>query len=595
MPDRVERRLAAILAADVVGYSRLMEADEEGTRMRLRTLQAELIDPHISADGGRIVKTTGDGILVEFPSAVDAVRNALAIQSAMAEREVNLPEDRRIVFRVGINVGDIIVEGDDIHGDGVNVAARLEGICEPGAVYISGTVHDHVQGKLAASFDDLGEKSVKNISAPIRVYKVDPGNGDASLSTTLGASAIAVLPFANMSGDPEQEYFADGLTEDIITGLSGSHAFPVIARNSTFAYKGQAPDLRKVAKDLGVRYLIEGSVRKGGNRIRINVQLIDGATGQHIWAEIFDRDLAEIFEIQDEITGRIAATIEPTLERVEGKRMAAQHAGNIDAWGYYQRATRHLQEYTKEGNRLTREYALKAIEIEPDYALAYVALTNSHYRDLRTGKAEDEDYSEKELFKAARKAVELNNMSAETHYAMGLAYQISGQYDLSIAELSRSLELNPYNTWVRFALGGTLTFFGRPKEAVVELEKAFELNPNDGRLYTLVSLLARAHLNAENYEDAISWGRRAINFRADTVEAHFIVASALGHLGRIEEASLRLEECERLRPGSTKSELFGGPDSFNKQSRKEFARSAGTDRNRDEHYLEGLRKAGLPE
>jgi adenylate cyclase len=557
---------------------------------------AELIDPRVAADGGRVVKTTGDGVLIEFPSAVDAVRNALAIQSAMAQREANQPEDRRMTFRIGVNVGDVIVEGDDIHGDGVNVAARLEGLCEPGAVYISATVHDHVHGKLEASFDDLGERSVKNISAPIRVYRVGPGGAEAAFRpASLGASAIAVLPFENMSGDAEQEFFADGLTEDIITALSGSHAFPVIARNSTFAYKGQSPDLRKVANELGVRYLIEGSVRKGGNRIRINAQLIDGATGQHIWAEVFDRDLADIFDVQDEITGHIAATIEPALERIEGKRLAARRAQNIDAWGYYQRAVLKLQEYTKEGNRQAREHAQMAIEIDPDYALAHVALANSHYRDLRTGKADDEDHSENELFKAARKAVELNNMSAETHYAMGLAYQISGQYELSIAELGRSLELNPYNTWVRFALGGTLTFFGRPKDAVVELEKAFELNPKDGRLYTLVSLLARAHLNAGNYEDAVSWGRRAISFRADTVEAHFIVTSALGHLGQIDDAGRQLAECERLRPGSTKSGLFGGADSFNKQSTKEFALAAGADRNRNEHYLEGLRKAGLSE
>ena len=593
--ERVQRRLAAILAADVVGYSRLIEQDEEGTRVRLRSLHAELIEPRIAADGGRIVKTMGDGILVEFQSAVDAVRNALAIQEMMSERDANLPVDRRIRFRVGVNLGDVIIEKDDIHGAGVNVAARLEGLCEPGEVYVSGTVREHVEGKLDATFEDLGEQSVKNIFAPVRVYKVASGGADVAQQSTLGASAIAVLPFVNMSGDPEQEFFADGLTEDIITALSGSHAFPVIARNSTFAYKGQSPDLRKVAGELGVRYLIEGSVRKGGERIRINVQLIDGATGQHLWAEIFNRDLADIFEIQDEITGRIAATIEPTLERVEGKRMATQRSTNIDAWGYYQRATLHLQKYTKEGNSQAREHALKAIEIDPDYALAYVTLATSHYRDLRTGKADDEDFSQEELFKAACKAVELDNMGAESHYAMGLAYQTAGQYDLAVSELGRSLELNPYNTWVRFALGGSLYFLGKPKDAVVELEKAFELNPNDGRLYTLVSLLARAHLNAENYEEAVSWGRRAINFRADTIEAHFIVTSALGHLGQIDEAIQQLSECERLRPVSTKSELFGGPDSFNKQSTKELARAAETDRIRNEHYLEGIRKAGLEE
>ncbi len=601
--QKVNRRLAAILAADVVGYSRLIRADEEGTLARLKALRGELIDPSITRHDGRIVKTMGDGVLVEFSSVVDAVRNAVEVQQSVAAREADVPEDRRIVFRVGINLGDVVIDGDDIHGDGVNVAARLEGLANPGGICVSGAVYDQVRDRVDLTFEDLGEQEVKNINRPIRVWR---WTMDTSATASGPATAdkapplpdkpsIAVLPFSNMSADPEQEFFADGLTEDIITALSGSHSFPVIARNSTFAYKGQAPDLRKVAHELGVRYLIEGSVRKGGERIRINVQLIDGATGQHIWAEVYNRDLADIFEVQDEITSHVAATIEPTLERVEGKRTSGQHATNIDAWGYYQRAMLHLQEYTKEGNRQAREYTLKAIEIDPYYGLAYVALTTSHYRDLRSGKAEDDNYSEKELFKAARKAVKLNNMSAETHYAMGLAYQISGQYDLSIAELSRSLELNPYNTWVRFALGGTLYFSGRPKDGVVELEKAFKLNPNDGRLYTLVSLLARVHLNAENYEESVSWGHRAINFRADTVEAHFIVASALGHLGRIDEASQQLAECDRLRPGSTKNELFGGPDSFNKQSTKEFARTAGADRIRNEHYLEGLRKAGLSE
>ena len=590
---RVQRRLAAILAADVVGYSRMMEVDEAGTLAALKTLRRDIFLPETKQYGGRIFKTTGDGALVEFTSAVDAVNSAIDIQRALSASNSDIAEDQRIVLRIGISLGDVIVESGDLYGNGVNVAARLEAIAEPGGICISGNVYEHVRNSAGLGFEDLGEQRVKNISAPVHVYKVASGGTDGTQPPLLGASAIAVLPFVNMSGDPEQEYFADGLTEDIITALSGSHAFPVIARNSTFAYKGQAPDLRKVAGELGVRYLIEGSVRKSGNRIRINVQLIDGATGKHIWAEIFNSDLAEIFEIQDEITGRIAATIEPTLERVEGKRMAAQHAMNIDAWGYYQRATLHLQEYTKEGNRLAREYALKAIEIDSDYALAYVPLATSHYRDLRSGKAEDEDYAEEEIFKAARKAIELDNMSAESHYAMGLAYQIAGQYDLAVAELSRSLELNPYNTWVRFALGGSLHFLGKPKDAVVELEKAVALNPNDGRLFALISLLARAHLNAENYEEAVSWGRRAINFRADAVEAHFIVTSALGHLGRIDEASRQLAECERLRPGSTRSELFGRPDSFNKQSTKEFARLAGTDSIRDVHYLEGMRKAGL--
>ncbi len=322
--ERVQRRLAAILVADVVGYSRLIEADEEGTRSRLRSLHSELIDPRIEADGGRIVKTTGDGVLVEFPSAVDAVRNALAINGAMAARDANLPEDRRIQFRIGINEGDVIVEGDDIHGEGVNVAARLETMCEPGEVYVSGTVHDQVAGKRLAAFDDLGEQTVKNISKPVRVYRVRPGAGEPGQSDDAADApslpdrpSIAVLPFDNLSGDPEQEYFADGMAEDIISGLARIRWLTVIARNSSFSYKGQSPDVRKVGQDLAVRYVLEGSVRKAGDRVRIAAQLIEAETGGHLWADRFDGSLVDVFDLQDQITAGVVAAIEPSVRLAE--------------------------------------------------------------------------------------------------------------------------------------------------------------------------------------------------------------------------------------------------------------------------------------
>ncbi len=319
--QRVQRRLAAILAADVVGYSQLMEADEEGTRARLRSLYSELIHPRIAADGGRIVKTTGDAVLVEFGSAVDAVRNALDIQGAMHRRNADVPEGIRIEYRAGLNVGDVIVEGDDIHGDGVNVASRLEGLCAPGEVYVSGTVHDHVEGKLAASFEDLGEQTGKNLAKPVRVYRVSPVAETVSVAAIASEvdkmfdrPALAVLPFDNLTRDPEQEYFSDGLTEDIITALSMWRTFPVIARNSTFTYKGRAVKVQEVARELGARYIIEGSVRKAGDRVRVVVQLIDGETGHHLWAERYDRQIDEIFALQDEITERIATTVAPELE-----------------------------------------------------------------------------------------------------------------------------------------------------------------------------------------------------------------------------------------------------------------------------------------
>ena len=358
--ERVQRRLAAILAADVVGYSRLMEADEAGTRARVRSLHSELIDPRIAADGGRIVKTTGDGILVEFGSAVDAVQNALAIQSAMAGRNTELPEEQRLVFRVGINLGDVIIEEDDIHGDGVNVAARLEGLCEPGEVYVSGTVRDHVEGKLAAAFDDLGEQTLKNISKPIHVYRVSAGSGETAVASDepVGAPSlpdrpsIAVLPFENMSGDSEQDYFADGIAEDIITALSRFRWFFVIARNSSFTYKGRNVDVRQVGRELGTRYVLEGSVRKGGNRLRITTQLIEAITGNHLWAEKYDGALEDVFDLQDQITeGVVGAVTASCRVRCDGRHGIG---GSLEMC---RAASERGRRQNRETSRLNRRFA----------------------------------------------------------------------------------------------------------------------------------------------------------------------------------------------------------------------------------------------
>lgn len=340
--ERVQRRLAAILAADVVGYSRLIEANEEGTRTRLRRLHAELIDPRIEADGGRIVKMTGDGVLAEFPSAIDAVRNALAIQTDLCLCNAELPENYRIAFRVGINVGDVIVEEDDIHGDGVNIAARLESICEPGEVYVSGTVREHVEGKLAITFDDLGNKKLKNITRPVAVFRARPRSDDHAPPLQTAAPlppsdkpSIAVLPFENLSGDPDQDYFSDGISEDIITGLSRVRTFLVIARNSTFSYKGKSSDIRQVARALGVRYVLEGSVRKAGNRVRITAQLIDATSGAHIWADRYDREMEDIFAVQDEITQTVIGAIQPELSRAEQRRALMKPPESLGAWELY--------------------------------------------------------------------------------------------------------------------------------------------------------------------------------------------------------------------------------------------------------------------
>ncbi len=366
--ERVQRRLAAILAADVVGYSRLMGEDEEGTLSRLKTLRRELFYPKTKQYGGRIFKTTGDGAFVEFNSAVAAVKSASDIQEAIAERNAEVSEDQKILLRIGISLGDVIVEGSDLYGNGVNVASRMEGLAEPGGICVSGNVHEHIGRSLDVNFEDLGEQTVKNIDQPVRCYRVYPETAvqkpDSAL-TLPDKPSIAVLPFENMSDDPEQEYFADGLTEDIITALSLWRSFPVIARNSCFAYKGQSPDVRKVAEELGARYVIEGSVRKGGSRVRISVQVIDATTGHHVWAERFDRELEDIFALQDEITQRIAATVEPELGRFEQRRSATKHPTSLDAWDYCQRGMYLLYKFTKEDIAAAREMFMRAIALDP--------------------------------------------------------------------------------------------------------------------------------------------------------------------------------------------------------------------------------------
>jgi adenylate cyclase len=367
------RRLAAILAADVAGYSRLMGVDEEGTLEHLKTHRRELIDPKIVEHHGRIVKTTGDGMLVEFGSVVDAVRCAVEVQQGMVERNATAATEKRIEFRVGINVGDIIIDGDDIHGDGVNIAARLEAFADPSGICVSQKVRDEVQDKLALAFEDLGDQQLKNITRPVRVYEVKISGAPEAAWSALALPdkpSIAVLAFQNMSGDAEQEYFADGMSEDIITALSKLRWFFVIARNSTFAYKGKSPDVRQVARELGVRYVLEGSIRKAGNRLRITAQLVDATTGNHVWAERYDREIADIFAVQDEITQSVVAAIEPQLYAAENIRIQSKPPESLDAWGCVIRALWHTGRFNKYDAEQARDLLKRAIAIDPGYARA---------------------------------------------------------------------------------------------------------------------------------------------------------------------------------------------------------------------------------
>ena len=389
------RRLAAILAADVAGYSRLIGADEEGTLERLKAIRAELIDPKISEDRGRIVKTTGDGMLVEFASVVDALRCASQLQQQMAERNAGIPADDRIEFRIGVHQGDVVVEDDDIFGDGVNVAARLEALADPGGICVSARVQEDAAGRLDLTFDDLGEQALKNIARSVRVYRVRPVAAQNPPETEPSPSlpdkpSIAVLPFQNLSGDPEQEYFADGMVEDITTALSKIRWFFVIARNSAFTYKGRAVDVKQVGRELGVRYVLEGSVRRGGNRLRITAQLIDAATGNHLWAERYDRDLADLFAVQDEITERVVAAIEPELYAAEHIRSQRKPPDSLDAWECVIRALSCIGQGTRDSDIEAEALCRRAIAIAPGYGqarslLAWALLRNTFWSsDLRT-------------------------------------------------------------------------------------------------------------------------------------------------------------------------------------------------------------------
>ena len=405
--EGTERRLAAIMSADVVGYSRLMEADEVGTLARLKSHREALIDCTISEHQGRIVKEMGDGLLVEFPSVVEAVRCAVEIQGEMAARNAEVPQDRRIVFRIGINVGDVIVTGDDIHGDGVNVAARIEALTPPGGICISRSARDQVRDKLDIALEDLGEHQVKNIARPVRVFRVPVAGTEPTAGASVGGTAapslpdkpsIAVLPFTNMSGDPEQEYFSDGLAEDIITALSHWHSFPVIARNSSFSFKGQQVRVQKIAEELEARYILEGSVRKSGERLRITAQLIDSQSGHHVWAERFDRQLEDVFDIQDEITTRIAATIMPELETFEHRRSTIKPTEDLNAWDFYLRGMETFHDETCESTAASVRMFQSSVDLDPNYCDAWARLGWSHARLVMFDCVEDREIIQPEAW-----------------------------------------------------------------------------------------------------------------------------------------------------------------------------------------------------
>jgi adenylate cyclase len=505
---RIERRLAAIMAADVTGYSRLMGVDEEGTLAALKACRRELIDPKIAEHRGRIVKTTGDGALVEFASAVDATRCAMEIQNAMAERNVAIPEDRRIEFRIGINVGDIIIDEADIFGDGVNIAARVESIAEPGGISLSEDAWRQVQGKIVANFADAGEQSLKNIARPVRVYRVKLGKySPAELtpprSPTPDKPSIAVLPFQNMSGDPEQDYFCDGLVEDIITTLSKLAGLRVIARNSSFVYKGRSVDVRVAAKELGVRYVLEGSVRKSGNRIRITAQLIDAKDGTHLWAERYDRAINDIFVIQDEITLVLATEMQVQLTEGEQARLRYTTTHNVEAWTYWVQGLSYFHRGpTKENLVSARLYWEKALALDPGSAALQAMLGLVLCLGARFGWWDDCEAALIDARSYADQALKNDPSNADAHVASGVLFWVLKHYDEAVADARKAIQLAPGSADVADFASHILAQSGYPEEAIPLSQKAIALNPNHPPVY--LGSLGQAYRLAGRTDEAIA-------------------------------------------------------------------------------------------
>jgi len=581
--ERVVRRLAAILAADVVGYSRLMGVDEEGTLAALKSCRHELFDPKVAQYQGRIFKTTGDGALVEFASVVDAVRCALDIQRATAERNTDIPEDRRIEFRIGINIGDIIVDNDDVYGDGVNVAARIEPLAEPGAICLSDSAFQQIKGKLSLNATDMGEQQLKNIAQRIHVYGIhfDGQQTRAALSLP-DKPSVAVLPFQNMSGDPEQEYFADGMVEDIITGLSRIKWLFVIARNSTFTYKGRAVDVKQVGRELGVRYVLEGSVRKAAGRVRVTGQLIDSSTGTHLWADRFEGTLEDIFDLQDKVTASVVGAIAPQLEAAEMERARRKPTESLDAYDYFLRGMASLYERNKEAITEALRLFYKAIELDPNFASAYGMAAWCYAWRKINGWTSDRAQEIAETARLARRAAELGPDDAvalsRAAHAVGF---VVGDINSSVTFADRALVLNPNLAGAWYASGWIRVWRGEPEVAIDHFAHGMRLSPLDPNMIGMQGGTAFAHFIAGRYDDASNWAQKGLWQQAN-YQTLLIIAPASDALGgRLAEARQALAHLRELNPELRVSNI---------KDWAPFSRPENLARLED-----GLRKAGLPD
>ncbi len=632
-PQGVKRKLAVILAADVEGYSRLMGADEEATHKTLRAYR-ELIDKLITRHEGRIFGTAGDSVIAEFASPVEAVRSAISIQEELRIRNAELPEDRRMRFRIGINLGDIIVDGDEIYGDGVNVAARLEGVAEPGGICVSGGVFDQVKNKLSVGFEDIGPQEVKNIAEPVPAFRLVPGlvseaagaraaprtpvtarwripaiaagvivavvagglviwdayfrapppppvavSEEAPAPALPDKPSIAVLPFANLSGDPEQEYFSDGITEDLITDLAKISGLFVVSRNAVFRYKGKPVKPEQVSRELGIRHVLEGSVRKAGDKVRINAQLIDATTGGHLWAERYDRDLKDIFALQDEITEKIVAALEVKLTEGEREQVARRYTDNVKAYDLYLRGREYQLLRTKQGLSQARQALEKAIELDPKFAEAYAVLSFNHFLEWVFQWSEDPEALELG-FKLAQKAVAVDDASPLAHTQLGWMHLWRDRnYEQAIAEARRAVALDPNYAEAYARLGAILSYAGRPEEGIALVKKAMGLNPHFPFIYLF--WLGEAYYFMGQYDEALAWLKRSVTRNPNHLATRQRLVPTYVALGRHEEARAEVAEILRINPRVSLQFL---------RQRWPYKDQAVMDR-----YLDGLRKAGLPE
>lgn len=548
--ERNARRLCAILVADVAGYSRLMGADEDGTLTALTAHRRELIDPAVAEHAGRIVKASGDGLLVEFASVVDAVGCAVHIQRGMAERNHAVPQDRRLAFRIGLHLGDVIVQDDDLYGDGVNVAARLQTLAEPGGICLSASAHEQVQGKIAAvRFEHLGEQCVKNIARPVRAYRVALGLAGPVLSpipAVPSLSSIAVLPLDNLSADPEQEYFADGLAEDLITDLSRIAGLLVIARNSTFTYKGRPVSVGQVGRELGVRYVVEGSVRKVDNRVRITAQLIDAATGAHVWADRYDRDLTDIFAVQDEVTREIVGALRLRLTPDERRRKAARGTANLEAYDLFLRGRELAWLHTREAGAQGSGLLQRALELDPTFAAAAAILGFQCMTDYVNRWSSDPDRSLLQARELAERAVALDPSEPQARFALGATAIWQRRHDETIAEAECAITLDPNLAAGHLLLGLGLHYAGRSAEAFKPLKRAMRLDPHHpgDSLY----FMAQAHFALGDYQQAVAHLKERLAHNPTSDVTHVLLAACYGHLGRIDDAHAAWRTALRVNP-----------------------------------------------